>query len=453
MASAEAQTPQRELGVRAAFDLPRRHPAAVVVLAAVLVTVPYLLAGPQFLADDWFWLRNAALDGWWQAGGTRVAGRPGGQLTAAFGFGLIGAHPLLLVLVLLGFRIVAVICMRRALACFVEPGVASAIVLVWIVLPNHLALEMWASSLAAPLALALLAEGITQLARGYRTGVASEWPRLALGFVLLAGAVAFYELTAAVALLAVAAVPLLLRGRIPAYASVAGAAIVGFPLMWAVLNVSVYDPSKSGRLDLLVALRAQLSLGLAPVGLQARLVGLLLVAAVAAAALRTLSPRLRPGSGTADRLVLGGAGLAALGVAPLLGLRTNFQGLDDRLSSVSSIGVAMICVGASMLVASHAAGQSRQVGLLSVVALLALAVPVRAQRTHDLVLAGQEAVVVHRQLAARIAAGDSVRLSAVPAIVDHYQGSNPTSAVQLLLHDRNAGVSIDGVSDPFVEKP
>lgn len=452
MAMAGADTPSRDPVVRDARGVLRRHPAALVALAAVLVTVPYLLAGPQLLADDWFWLRNAAFDGWWHAGGGRVDGRPGGQLMAAFGFGLIGAHPLVLVLALLAFRVAAVVSLRRALASFLDAPIALAIVLVWIVVPNHLALEMWSSSLGAPFALALLAEGITQLARGYKPGAGPDRLRLAFGYVLLAGSVAFYELTAAVALLAVGVVPLLLRRRVTVRASVVGIVVVGLPLTWAVLNVSVYDPSKSGRLDPVVALRAQLSLGLAPVGLQARLVGLLLAVSVTAAALRILSPRLRPRSGVADQLVLGGAALVALGVAPLVRLRTNFQGLDDRLSAVSSIGVAMILVGGALMLARSVPAWSRAIQVALILGLLALAVPVRAQRTHDLVRAGQEAVAVHRQLAARVAAGELVHLTSMPAIVDHYQGSNPTAAVQLLLHDRNAGVTIDGVDDPFVEK-
>jgi hypothetical protein len=368
---------------------------------------------------------------------------------AALGFGVIGAHPLVLALLLLVFRVVAVVCLRRALSCFIDGRLAIAVVLVWIVLPDHLALEMWSSSLGAPVALALLAEGVTQLARAYRSA-APTVQQLALGYLLLAGAVAFYELTAGVAVLAVIAVPLLTGRRLPIRHVIAGGMVVGLPLAWAALNVTVYDPAKSGHLDLGVAVRAQLSLGLAPVGVQGRIVGLVLLVAILVCLTRLASPTLRASAGVGERLVVAGTVILVLGLAPLINLKTNFQGLDDRLSSVSSIGIALIGTGAAYALATSLRGRATIVLGALALALLVLSVPVRAQRTHDLVLAGQRAVVAQHELAARVRAGErDIHLDAVPAVVDHYQGSNPSSSVQLELDDPTVDIVIAGVVDPY----
>ncbi len=67
-----------------------RQPALVVVAVVAVLAVPHLLAGPEIMADDWMWIRNGEFLGWWDAGGSRQAGRPGAFVLYALTFGLIG---------------------------------------------------------------------------------------------------------------------------------------------------------------------------------------------------------------------------------------------------------------------------------------------------------------------------------------------------------------------------
>ena len=55
--------------MRRIVEVTDRHPAATVVVVTVAMALPYLVAGPHFLADDYIWLRNAHFDGWWNAEG------------------------------------------------------------------------------------------------------------------------------------------------------------------------------------------------------------------------------------------------------------------------------------------------------------------------------------------------------------------------------------------------
>src|SRR4051812_38495528 len=75
--------------VRALLGVFRRHPDWTIAAVIVALALPYAIAGPHFLADDFVWLRNAQFDGWWHAGGTRLSSRPGAFVVTAFSFGAI----------------------------------------------------------------------------------------------------------------------------------------------------------------------------------------------------------------------------------------------------------------------------------------------------------------------------------------------------------------------------
>jgi len=442
--------------VRAATD----HPAITVAAVAALVAVPYLLAGPKLLADDFVWLRNAQVNGWQGAGGPRVDGRPGGAIMAALTFGLIGAHPLLLAIVQTVLRSACAVALRRCFAQFVSGPVALAAALVWVVVPDHLSLEMWGSTIAAPVALGLLAAGIAELARAWRATDVSN--RHLLGaYLLLAGGVAVYELTAGVAGLAVLLVPFVV-GRRPTIARVlSGWAIIGVPMAWAALKVSVYDTANSGSLDIRLVLPSQLSMGLSPPGMQGKLMALAGTAIVIFSLARLASPSLRSRAGTGERMVAAGALVIAAGVAPLVHLATNFQGLDDRLSTVSSVGAALVWTGGA-LVAAQLVGRRRAttVYFALAVALVVVVLPLRFVRTRDFVDAGRQATATTRVLSDQARNHQLVTVDGPIAVVDHYSGLNDgwnaTAAVQLALHDPTVviHVTIQGIqSGPPADDP
>ena len=412
-----------------------RHPVATISLVVVALATPYYLAGVHFLADDFVWLRNAHFDGWWQAGGLRTAGRPGGWLTAALTFGAIGAHPAVLYGLMTGLRVLAAVCVYRCLAEFVRRNVALAVVLVWILTPNHLTLEIWLSTIAAPIALALLAEGVTRLARAWR---ADDTRTIVIAYLMLAGAVAVYELTAGVALLAVVVVPYMV-GRSPDWRrGVLGLVVVTIPAGWAYLRSSVYGRGvATGHLDPSVVLPGHLSMGLAPFGAQGRLLTVMALAAIVWALVRAV----RMGAGRAElgeRLVLAGTVVLFFGVAPLASFDTNFFGMPDRLTLVSGVGAAMVWTGGALVVARYVR-RPQPVLVAVTVMFLVVVVPVRFVRTSDYEDAGRRA---HAEIAALSAQGRSTPVFDVPGPVADVgrswglnDGWNATAAVQVALDD------------------
>ena len=421
----------------------QEHPEAVVAAAVVLLAIPYFVLGPHFLADDFIWLRNAEVGGWWQAGGPRTAGRPGGWLTAALTFGLIGSHPAVLYVLFTGLRAIAAVCVYRCLTEFMRPAYALTIALVWIVTPNHLSLEFWLSMIAAPIALAFLAYGITQLARACRTG---QTRRFVVAYLCLAVSVAIYELTAGVALVAVIVVPYLVGRRPRSWRMTAlGAGLVAAPALWAVIRSSVYDHGSTGRLDPAVVFPSHFSLGMAPFGPQGRLVTAVVIVALA----WSLSRVARSGvesTGFGERLVLAGTVVVLCGVAPLVSLNTNFFGMNDRLMLVSSVGVAMVWTGV-VLIAARLVSRPRVVLALGLVAFVALVLVLRTERTRDFVDAGRETT---REIAALSASARSQSTMDVPGPLANVNrvwglndGWNATAAVQVALHDQD--VTIDTV--------
>lgn len=446
--------------MKRAFDAATRHPAWTVAVTVVVVAVPYFVLGPHFLADDYVWLRNAHFDGWWNAGGPRVAGRPGGWVVAALSFGAVGAHPAVLYVVLTALRVGAAVLVRRCLAMFMAARYALAVTLVWLVMPNHLATEMWLSSMAGPIALGLLAAGISELARVTR----ADPRRLPIvAYLLLAGAVAVYELTAGVAALAVAAVPCLVHGRVRVRVRDAaiGLVLVAVPALWAAVRSTVYDHSSTGKLDPRLVFPGHLSLGFAPFGAQGRVVTALGLAAILAAVVRLARRELRPSTGFPDRLVVAGAVVVLAGVAPLASFATNFFGLHDRLLLVSGVGSAMVWTGAALMVAAWL--RRPAVLVAAALAFVAVVVPLRAMRTVDYRDAGTDAVRETARLGAAVRASGA-RAIDVPgpvAVVDRVwglnDGWNATASVQLHLDDPTVVVGVVlpdiGRSGPPPDRP
>jgi hypothetical protein len=414
-----------------------RRSTTIVIGLVVLLALPYGLSGPSFHADDFLFLNNAHFDGVFRAAEGRQLGRPGALLTYDLTFGLLGQHPLAIYFFQVGLWIAAAVSVLFALRRFLPSATALAVALVWLVVPSHTALEHWASTTQALLALCLLAIGVCAVARAADRGT-SGWA----GAVALAAAVASYEVTAAMALVTIFAVPWLRQRRIRWGIVARGSIAIGIPLIWASTH-RVYTVS-SGHIALGLVLPAHLSLGLEPFSTGSRLLTAVALVGVLLALIRILSPRLRGQSTESEVLAVAGLTVIIIGVLPLIAFASNFYGMDDRLTVVSGVGAAMIWVGivgmAARAVQTHAAT------VIATLFLIALVIPVRIQENRDWVDTGRAATVEIRRLAILVQTSPVIEvpgpLASVGWVTGLHNGWNATAATQLLLGRRDVVVHV-----------
>jgi hypothetical protein len=413
-----------------------------VVGLVVLMALPYGISGPRFHADDFAFLNSGHFDGAFRAAQGRQIGRPGALLTYDLTFGLVGQHPLLIYLLQVGLWIAAAVAVLFALRCLLPPATALAVALVWLVVPTHTALEHWASTTQALLALCLLAIGICAVASAADRG-SSGW----VGAVVLAAAVASYEVTAAVALAVVFVVPWLRQRRIRWGIVARGVIAISVPLVWTWTH-QVYIES-SGHLDLGLAVPAHLSLGLKPFSTGSRVLSALALAGVFLALIRLVSPRLRSPSTEFETLTVAGFGVIVIGVLPLVNFASNFYGMDDRLTVVSGIGAAFVWVGIVGMTARS--WQTHGATVVAALVLIALVVPVRIQNNREWVDSGRAATAETQRLARLVQASPVVvvpgPLAGVGWVTGLHNGWNATAATQLLLDRRDVvvDVTINGI--------
>ena len=194
-----ATEPPRTLG---SFEL-------LAAASAFLTLFPFTLFGPGFVLDDWYTLRNASLRGWQHAATLEMwRARPGSGVVYTIEFGIIGARPA----VIFALQMV-VACTTAALLCrlvrhYLSDWTAFAVAALWVVLPNHTALAMWASAMPVAVALLLLVAGSMLIAER------SPGERGALPIALLVAACLTYEAVAPMAVVVVLLLPRLSDGRI-----------------------------------------------------------------------------------------------------------------------------------------------------------------------------------------------------------------------------------------------
>src|SRR3546814_71987 len=131
-----------DLEVSAALEgmRPGAIDAALVALSLACAGI-YLVKGVGFVLDDWYWLRNAALDGAWHAAGSTGGDRPVGALVYIALFGGIGMHPGVIVTVLALVNGATAVLLRRLFVRLFSPSVGLVAAGLWLVLPLRTSLE------------------------------------------------------------------------------------------------------------------------------------------------------------------------------------------------------------------------------------------------------------------------------------------------------------------------
>lgn len=256
-------------------------------------------------------------------------------------YGAVGEHPLLLLAVITALNVVVVALLYLLLRRVVGPSSALLVCLVWLVLPNHIALAAWGATAQALVALALLFGGLLLLSTG----------RWVVPAIALAVAGITYELTIPIGLLGVALLPSTPPLPWVDRAKVAGA--VGLAAVWVALH-PIYETSLVPPAYRLVW-QAHLGTGVFGWSEAVQAVPLELVASLLVCLALVAFWR-------GDRDVRRGPGLVVLGLVVLLvgvlhlvtdATRPVPYGMGDRLYAISSIGGAMVLVGVVQLVWSR----------------------------------------------------------------------------------------------------
>ncbi|MBX3286872.1 MAG: hypothetical protein KF703_16105 [Actinobacteria bacterium] len=307
--------------------------AAAATVACVLVSLPFLLAGPGFYLDDWRNLARLDTVGWLRsAEASRFASRPG-----AWGVEMVlyptlrdhaGAWVVVLALLNAATATVLYLLLRR----FTPHRWAVAVVLLWILLPNHSSLRLFPNTAPMVVGLGLLALGLLVADEGHLVwgAVAISLGGMCLEVMLVPG------------LVGVVLIHRLRAVGTRRDAGWASAIIVATGLLMSIHPT--YRPGEARRGTPGPALRGLFTSGLTPNAAIATLLGVIAVVGTVAAAVAWW--RGERGVGEGPWLVATGLAVVVLGLVPYaLKWPVGDRGQADRNFVVSSVGVALLWIG------------------------------------------------------------------------------------------------------------
>ncbi len=423
-----------------AFPLSARSSMAAAGLASLACSAIYAILGTGYVLDDWFTLRNAHFQGAWASAGTaQQTARPGAAVVYAVIFGLIGQHPL----VVLGIQAVigaaTAVALVHLLRRFFPPGLALLAGLLWVLLPNHTSLEVWASATNIALCVLLTVVAADLLCSSARD---RRWAAL----VLFAAAGLCYEAVLPLAAALILVIPWVRRGR-PDWRLVAGGALaLGAVAVWIVVHWQPAKQVAQGWADMSQIVGAHFGWGIAPSGPVASVLVVVGLAGAALAVARVALPSLRPGAGPSEWSVVVGLAVMVLGAIPFAKYLYAPLGAGDRFNFVSSIGGAMVWAGiVGMLWAWR-----RPLAYVLVAAVVSAAAVARVERSVIWHRAGQDALAIQRGVVAAIPHPSAV-IVVGPApiqqqdIAAYLDQSNIEGALQLAYDDPHldAGLSFN----------
>jgi hypothetical protein len=367
----------------------------------VAIAVPYLVAGPGFIVDDWRFLERGRLDGPFAAPTVNTLfARPGSWATTFALHGVIGPHPSAIFVVQTLLNVAVAAALYLVGKRFVSPTLAACVAAVWVVIPIHTTLSYWAAVANGTVALLLLIVGIGLLD-------ARRW--LLAGAALVVSALC-YEATLLPAVVAVVAVPAF-RHRLKPVPCVSLLGALGVTGLWMYAHATYPLDRPYGKAIKL--LRAHFGQGLTG----SRTTGTVLTIAAAAAVLWILIDvvRRRP-LAEAGWLVLVGIAVIPIGAAAFARLHFGFVGTGDRVYTVSAVGCAMFWVGFAALVWSRA----RWLAVVGALAFLVAVTPAIFERQRAYHRAGVDAVALGAYLRHRFGSAPAAPLVLGPGPRRHH---------------------------------
>ncbi len=320
-----------------------RRSILVIVAAAGLISISHLILYTGFALDDWFPLAHAHFGGMWQAGDIQAGPRPGQWLVFALTFGTIGRHPVPYVVILGLLSSLIALSLLTLLRQFVTPGLALMTSLLWLFLPNHTTMEVWASAVNINVA-------VLTMLLGFLVGLNSggSLARYVWSGLLLAFAVLTYDATAPVAVAGVILIPIAMNRRLDwKWISVAGPtlAISGVWILthWNPDKQSEFNPGALGQV-----IPAHFGWGIVPEGTPASVLTILILT-LTVIGLRHLISRQRPSASVGTQAawcIAVGWLVILLSLIPFMFYIYGPLGAGDRVNCVSSMGGALVLTGA-----------------------------------------------------------------------------------------------------------
>jgi hypothetical protein len=196
------------------------------------------VAGPNFVLDDWFNLAAGpdpkSLLG---VDSSLAASRPGLLVAYGLTFGVLGNHPAGYAVVLAMIGAATALTLQSVLRRVVSRPLAMTTATIWVLVPNHMSLEVWPSTVMISLSLLCVLLG----ARLALASAPSIWLR-AGAIALFAAATLLYEASLPVICVGVVVLPWLAEGRVRVGFVAAGWATQAAVLGWIVLH---WHPAKS----------------------------------------------------------------------------------------------------------------------------------------------------------------------------------------------------------------
>lgn len=373
-----------------------RTPALLVAALVLGRGAVYVVQGARLILDDHIYLYSRRFEGLLEISPAfRLTNRPGAWLTQTVVYATGGEHPLALFALVTAINLAAALALLWAVAHFFRGPAPLLVAALWVLVPNHSTLTVWAASAQGPLALALCFLGVGLLARG----------RWVVALLLLGASLLTYELAVAICFAAV-----VLVGTRVAPPIDAGPARAIRPwqraTMVAVLAAVVLWMSRNPTLPLEVGAPNPLGVWSAHVGY-----GLLAGEPGSTLLLRALELGTAAGvvlvavawvRGDRDRdrgpvLALAGVVVMALGLCLVVAAPGGLYGLTNRLYGASSVGTAMIWAGIGVA-AWHRARSPAVAGAAVLVALAVFGQVVALRSAHQ---AGADVDALVAAIAAR----------------------------------------------------
>lgn len=323
---------------------------AIGALGALVVAraLVYGLFGVGFMADDWLIRANLeeyGIFGTSDGLALSASSLPGAWVSYNVVFWLAGDHPVALLVIGTVLNLVLIGLLYVLLDRLFNPAIALGVTAVWVILPNHSSLTVWASTVQARQGLILLLGGLLLLLRGRDR----EW---LIAGPLLAIAALSYELTVPFAVLGTLLLPS--RGSLGWRRRAVVLAFVAAAWLWLrqhphyPLSVNLRNPFFVWSGHFGGGLLGSITV---PVQLRLLTGTVIAVAVVTCLVLWALGDR-RWDAGPA--LVGIGLAMMALGYVTMssnnAALDATETGSMDRLFSASSIGSAFVLVGIGLTI-------------------------------------------------------------------------------------------------------